>query len=142
MVIYCFKMIENRMRKGLILTFQEYHKIGVPWAQTIMTLTFADMVVDTTTRFSVMQQNVKKTLIENVGVRERDVENLKICPTAIDPNKALSFPLEDSGMFHFGWMLLRFLFLLLWLGSLTSTRATSTWRACLPQLPVHQDWSI
>ena len=89
LVIYCFKMIENRMRKGLIHTFQEYHKIGVPWAQTIMALTFADIVVDTTTRFSVMQQKVKKTLIEKVGVRERDVENLKICPTAIDPNKAL-----------------------------------------------------
>ena len=64
LVIYCFKMIENRMRKGLIHTFQEYHKIGVPWVQTIMALTFADIVVDTTTRFSVMQQKVKKTLIE------------------------------------------------------------------------------
>ena len=82
-------MTENRMRKGLIRTLREYHKIGVPWAQTIMTVPFADMVVDTTTRFSVMQQKVKKTLIEKVGVMERAFENLKICPTAIDPNKAL-----------------------------------------------------
>ena len=71
LVIYCFKMIENKMRKGLIRTFQEYHKIGVPWVQTIMTFTFADMVVDTTTRFSVMKQKVKKTFVEKFGVMEK-----------------------------------------------------------------------
>ena len=48
LVIYCMKLTENRMRSGLIRTFEEYHKIGVPWKQTVVTLTFADKEEDTT----------------------------------------------------------------------------------------------
>ena len=87
LVIYCFKMTETRMRRGLIRTFEEYHKIGVPWEQTIIALTFADM--DSTDRFSRIQQQLKKTLVENVGVAQSIVEKLKICPTAKDPSEAL-----------------------------------------------------
>ena len=89
LVIYCLKMTETRLRTGLIRTFSEYHKIGVPWEQTVITLTFADKEEDTTSRFAQMQQQVKKALVDRVGVMPSIVERLKICPTAKDPNKAL-----------------------------------------------------
>ena len=90
LVIYCFKMTETRMRRGLIHTFKEYNKIGVPWEQTVITLTFADKEEDTTNyRFSQMQKQVKETLIEEVKVMPSSVEKLKICPTAKLPNEAL-----------------------------------------------------
>ena len=89
LVIYCMKLTETRMRKGLIRTFGEYHKIGVPWEQTVVALTFADKEENTTSRFSQMEEKMKKTLIERVGVTSDVVARLKICPTAKDPNKAL-----------------------------------------------------
>ena len=90
LVIYCFKMTETRMRRGLIRTFKEYNKIGVPWEQTVITLTFADKEEDTTNyRFSQMQEQVKETLTEEVKVKPSSVEKLKICPTAKFPNEAL-----------------------------------------------------
>ena len=39
--------------------------------------------------FYQMQQQIKKTLVEKVGVIPSTVERLKICPTAKDPTKAL-----------------------------------------------------
>ena len=90
LVIYCMKLTENRMRRGLIRTFQEYHKIGVPWKQTVVTLTFADIIVaDTTERIQMMEQQLKKTLVERVRVASSIVHGLKICPTAKDPTEAL-----------------------------------------------------
>ena len=89
LVIYCMKLTETRMRRGLIRTFEEYHKIGVPWEQTVVALTFADKEEDTTSRFSQMEQQMKKTLTGRVGVTSNVVARLKICPTAKDPNKAL-----------------------------------------------------
>ena len=89
LVIYCMKLTETRMRRSLIRTFKEYHKIGVPWEQTVVTITFADMIVDTTGRFSQVQQHLKKTLVEKVGVTSSVVDRLKICPTAKDPTEAL-----------------------------------------------------
>ena len=89
LVIYCMKLTETRMRRGLVRTFGEYHKIGVPWEQTVVTLTFADKEEDTTSRFAQMEQQMKKTLTERVGVTSNVVARLKICPTAKDPNKAL-----------------------------------------------------
>ena len=90
LVIYCVKLTENRMRKGLVRTFQEYHKIGVPWKQTVVTLTFADNIVaDTAGKISMMQQQLKKTLVDRVGVTSTIVHGLKICPTAKYPTEAL-----------------------------------------------------
>lgn len=89
LVIYCLKMTENRMRRSLIRTFREYHKTGVPWDQTVIALTFADSVKDTMHRFYQIRQEIKKTLVEIVGVNPSAVERLKICPTAKDPNEAL-----------------------------------------------------
>ena len=90
LVIYCLKMTETRMRKGLIRTFEEYHKIGVPWERTVITLTFADRVEDTTSgKLFEMRQQVKATLTERVGVRSSTSERVKICPTAKDPSIAL-----------------------------------------------------
>ena len=89
LVIYCMKLTETRMRRGLIRTFEEYHKIGVPWEQTVVALTFADKEEDTTSRFSQMEQQMKQTLIERVRVTSSAVARLKICPTAKDPNKTL-----------------------------------------------------
>lgn len=90
LVIYCLKMTETRMRRGLMRTFREYHKIGVPWEQTVIALTFADNVKDTMHTFYQMRQHIKKTLVEKVGVIPSTVERLKICATAKDPNKELS----------------------------------------------------
>ena len=87
LVMYCFRMTETRLRRGLIRTLEEYHKIDVPWEQTIIALTFADM--DSTDRFSGIQQQLKKTLVERVGVAQSIVEKLKIRPTAKDPSEAL-----------------------------------------------------
>ena len=91
LVIYCFKMTETRMRRGLIRTFKEYHKIGVPWEQTVITLTFADSVrqEDIMQRFSEMSEQVRETLTEKVGVTLSSVKRLKICPTAKYTNEAL-----------------------------------------------------
>ena len=91
LVIYCLKMTETRMRRGLIRTFKEYHKIGVPWEQTVITLTFADNLKeeDSTSRFSQMQEQVKETLIKEVKVTVSSVKGLKICPTAKHPSEAL-----------------------------------------------------
>ena len=89
LVIYCMKLTETRMRRGLIRTFKEYHKIGVPWEQTVVTITFADVIGDTTARFTQMQQHLKKILVEKVGVTSSIVDVLKICPTAKDPTAAL-----------------------------------------------------
>ena len=89
LVIYCMKLTETRMRRGLIRTFREYHKIGVPWEQTVVALTFADKEEDTTSRFSQMEEQIKQTLIERVRVTSSAVARLKICPTAQDPNKTL-----------------------------------------------------
>ena len=89
LVIYCLKMTETRMRRGIIQTFRQYHKIGVPWERTVITITFADKEKDSTSKFVQMQQQVKKILIDKVGVMPSTVEVLQICPTAKDPNKAL-----------------------------------------------------
>ena len=86
LVIYCLKMTETRIRRGLIRTFGEYSKIGVPWEQTVVTLTFADKEED---RVSLWQEQVKKTLVERVGVPPSTVDKLKTCPTAKDPNETL-----------------------------------------------------
>lgn len=77
--IYCFKI-----RRSLIRTFKAYDKIGVPWNQSIIALTFSDK--EDTSKVSVMQESMK-TLVRKVSPSA--VETLKICPTAKDPGKAL-----------------------------------------------------
>ena len=91
LVIYCLKMTETRMRRGLIRMFKEYHKIGLPWEQTVIALIFADNVKqeDIKPRFSEMQEQLKETLIEMVGLTPQSVKGLKICPTAKYPNETL-----------------------------------------------------
>ena len=42
LIIYCLKMNEPRMRRGIIRTFQQYMQIGVDWRKTAIALTFAD----------------------------------------------------------------------------------------------------
>ena len=42
LIIYCLKMNEPRMRRGIIRTFQQYTQIGVDWKRTAIALTFAD----------------------------------------------------------------------------------------------------
>ena len=79
LVIYCFQMM-NRIRRSLTRTFKAYDKIGVPWNQSIIALTFSDKEEDTS-KVSV------KTLVGKV--MPRAVVSLKICPTAKDAGKAL-----------------------------------------------------
>ena len=82
LVIYCWKMTENRMRRGLIRTFKEYCKIGVPWQQTVVALTFADMVTEVfDNRLPEMYDRLTAMLVEEAGLTESVAKTVKVCPT-------------------------------------------------------------
>lgn len=82
LVIFCWKMTENRMRGGLIRTFKEYCKIGVPWQQTVVALTFADMVAKVfDSRLPEMCDHLTNVLVDEAGLTESMVKAVKRCPT-------------------------------------------------------------
>ena len=82
LVIFCWKMTENRMRGGLIRTFKEYSKIGVPWQQTVVALTFADMVTKVfDSRLPEMCHHLTNVLVEEADLSESMVKTVKLCPT-------------------------------------------------------------
>ena len=81
LIIYCMKMTETRMRGGLIHTFKEYHKIGVPWEQTVVALTFADKERAIDSRLPEMCTCLSKVLVEEVGLTESMANRIKIHPT-------------------------------------------------------------
>ena len=82
LVIFCWKMTENRMRGGLIRTFKEYSKIGVPWQQTVVALTFADMVTKVfDSRLPEMCDQLTNILVAEAGMTESMVNVVKLCPT-------------------------------------------------------------
>ena len=104
LVLYCFKLTEPQMRSSLINIFVEYHKIGVFWEHTVMVLTFADLLpVPASTRkkpwFQMSQyfndrvvewnQMISTALVERVGVEQRIVEKIKVCPSTADRDEHL-----------------------------------------------------
>ena len=81
LVIYCFRMIETKMRASLVHALREYDKIGLPWQHTIMALTFADCVRNFDICLSEKQEMLKSQLLSQFW-RKRDViEKVKYCPT-------------------------------------------------------------
>ena len=104
LVLYCIKLSGTRMRTSLIRTFVEYHKIGVDWENTVMVLTWADMLpVPNKERkkpeFQMSQyfndkvaelhQMISTTLVERVGVEQHIVKKIKVCPSTDDRDKCL-----------------------------------------------------
>lgn len=104
LVIYCLKLSETRMRASLIRTFQEYNKIGVNWKQTVIALTFADVIPVPAKerkrsgfemshyfndRVDEVCDYVKRMLVERVKVMP-EVANGVICnPSTSDPDEML-----------------------------------------------------
>lgn len=95
-VIFCFKMSETKLRHSLVRIFQEYHKIGVNWQQSVIALTFADALPKPKTEIKAarergevfsMQRHFNEKFNEwDVHLRRvfRElfhVEQVKICPT-------------------------------------------------------------
>lgn len=104
LVIYCFKLTETRMRQSLIRTLKEYNKIGMKWDQTVIALTFADcvkppvketkkqgfdMVRYFDDRVTMVHAEITKTLVEIVGVTQKDAGHILCKPTTSDPDELL-----------------------------------------------------
>ena len=104
LVIYCMKFSETRMRGSLIKTFQEYHRIGLKWEQTVIALTFADGLSVPSQRrndpkFQIecefnkqlveMRTHIAHVLVEKVGVVPDVAKNVKCYPTTDDSGKEL-----------------------------------------------------
>ena len=97
--IYCLRMSETSMRSSLIHTFEQYHRIGVDWSQTVIALTFADSIpipgkVRTMDGFDEgkffvqklkdWQEKLRHTLTEQVGLEQKVLQGIKIRPTSAD----------------------------------------------------------
>ena len=104
LVIYCMKFSETRMRGSLIKTFQEYHRIGLKWEQTVIALTFADGLSIPkqkrndpnfkkecyfNDRLDEMRDHIARVLVERVGVAPDVAKNVKCYPTTDDCDKNL-----------------------------------------------------
>ena len=98
-VIYCFKMDDTRLRRGLIRTFQQYNEIGISWEKTLIALTFANALSVPSKKkkepgFSMMRffngrleewcKAIPEVLAREVKVEERFLAQIKIAPTADD----------------------------------------------------------
>ena len=81
LVIYCFRMTETRMRRGLIHAVREYRKIGLPWQHTIMALTFADCVPNFDTRLPAVEEMLREEILTKAAVKPEVVKGVRICPT-------------------------------------------------------------
>ena len=116
LVIYCMKLTETKMHKGLIRTFQEYNKIGVIWEQTLIALTFADALpvpkeerkkddfkMDQyfDTKVQEWKDKIEKTLVENVGIRGDRAEKIVVRPITDDPSENLP---NDEEWYHPLWI--------------------------------------
>ena len=104
LVIYCFKLSETRMRGSLIRTFQEYNKIGVKWEQTVIALTFADVILVPAKerkrsgfemshyfndRVAEACENITRMLVERVKVTPEVASGVICNPSTSDPDEML-----------------------------------------------------
>lgn len=116
LVIYCQKLSETRMRSSLVRTFQQYHQIGVNWTRSVIALTFADAIPISghekakqgfdegeyfNQRLKEWQEQLRRTLVEQVGVNQDDVQKLKILPTSALRNEKLP---NNKGWFVPLWL--------------------------------------
>ena len=99
LVIYCTKISETRLHKGIIRTFKEYTAIGVDWKRTVIALTFADEPCPPTSmkkmpgfnigtffegKVTEWRREIPKALAKAVLLREEEVTQIKINPTTGD----------------------------------------------------------
>ena len=101
LIIFCFKLLETRMRVDHIDHFKKYTEIGLPWDNTLVALTFADIghltsstqneVLAYKEKIQVWRNEISTTLFETAGVDKISVEEFKnrILPTTRQPSKLL-----------------------------------------------------
>ena len=97
LIIYCQKLSENRMRRSLTRTFQQYHAIEVDWARTIIALTFADSLPISVNekrkegfnegqyfdqKLEEWKTKIRETLIKQVGLEQEVAESIKMRPVS------------------------------------------------------------
>ena len=96
LIIYCTKISETRLHKGIIRTFKKYTEIGVDWEKTVIALTFADGLCPPSSmkeipgfnigtyfedKVTEWRREISKALAEVVHLREEGVTQIKINPT-------------------------------------------------------------
>ena len=104
LIIYCIKISETRLHKGIICTFKQYTEIGVDWEKTVIALTFADGLCPPSSmkkmpgfnigtyfegRVAEWRREIPKALAEVVHLREEEVTRIKINPTTGDSRDLL-----------------------------------------------------
>ena len=104
LIIYCTKISENRLHKGIIRTFKQYTEIGVDWKRTVIALTFSDEPCPPSSmkkmpgfnigtffehKVAEWRREIPKVLAEAVHLREEEVTRIKINPTTGDSGDLL-----------------------------------------------------
>ena len=101
LVVYCFQMNETILKSSHVGTLCKYHQIGVDWEQSVIALTFADALYVPESDWKLpmshcfdqklvfWQRELKRELVETVGVPANVVERLKIYPTTPIPKDRL-----------------------------------------------------
>ena len=93
LIIFCFKLTETRMKAEHVDHFKKYTEIGIPWDNTLVALTFADMAHQTKPtmekvpayeeKLQEWRNKITTTLSKKVGVDKNIAEELenRILPT-------------------------------------------------------------
>ena len=104
LIVYCFQMNKTIMISSHIGPLRKYHEIGVDWERSVIALTFADALYVPQSekklphfemshffdeRLAFWQRELKRELVETVGVNSDVVEQLKIHPTTPLPKDQL-----------------------------------------------------
>ena len=101
LVVYCFQMNKTKMISSQVGPLRKYHKIGVDWKRSIIALTFADALYVPKSdqerpichffdeKLAFWQKELKKELVETVGVNSDVVERLEMYPTTPLPKDQL-----------------------------------------------------
>ena len=90
-VIFCFKITENRRLEQTIENFKKYHDIGIPWNKAVVALTFADRL---TKDDGPVEEHVQKwkdsirndILVEEVGLTPQTAHEIAFRPTTKRPD--------------------------------------------------------
>ena len=101
LVVYCFQMNKTIMISSHVGPLCKYHKIGVDWKRSVIALTFADALYVPESdrklpmsqffdeRLAFWRKQLKKELVETVGVNSDVVERLEMYPTTPLPKDQL-----------------------------------------------------
>ena len=101
LVVYCFQMNKTLMISSQVGPLRKYHQIGVDWERSVIALTFADALyvpkrdskLPTSEffdeRLAFWQKELKRELVETVGVKLDVVEKIKMHPTTLLPKDQL-----------------------------------------------------